>query len=404
MASDKLDENGLSLMSYNEIKAEREAEYKRIYGDDIDLGSHTADGQLVNIRCQQEADLREVIRDVYNSCNPDFCRGIVQDVRFKINNIARKGGTFTIVPITLKVSSTVSLQGLDADYNDVNASAYGGTDDSGNKYFLIDSVSLTPGTHTVPFRAQNIGNVQPIIGTIVNPIQIIVGVDSMINNSAPTSVGINQETDEAFALRRERSTETRSQNNIDGMKAQLLNLDGVTDAYVYSHDYQNYPDSVDEDGIPIGYIWPIVEGGSNTDISVVLYANCGAAGLKGEVEVDTVTASGSVFHTKFDRSEAHPLYIRFDLQETVKHTNFDFDGIKQYIAENLIYKIYEYAETSKPTEVARLAIEANGGSGVPANLEISTDGEVWKDFIQPVSKKAIFTIDTSRIQITEIDL
>ena len=404
MSKDVLDQNGLTLKSLTDIRQELEEGYKEIYGPDIDLGSHTQDGQLLNIFAQMNADLRELIREVYNTLTPNYCRGTVQDIRYAINHLKRKGGTFTIVPMTIVTTSTVKLQGLDADYNDVLASAYGAADDSGNNYYLIDSVTLTAGTHILPFRAQNIGYSLPVVGTITNPITIVKGVKSLINESAPTSIGEDQESDEAFAVRRERSPEFRAQNNADAMRAQLLELDGVSDAYVYSHDFVNYPDSNDADGIPPHYLWAIVEGGSNADIAVALYANCGAAGLKGEVEVETVTASGRTFVTHFDRSEAKPLYIRFDLQEVVAKTDFDIDGIKDYIAQNLIYQINELAETSKPTEVARMAVEANGGNGVAINLEISIDGKNYVDYIPSPSKKTVFTVDASRIDITEINL
>ena len=401
---DTLDENGLVIKTLTEIEDELKEGYRKIYGDDIDLGSNTSDGQLIGIYAQAARDLRELIQEVYNSCNPDFCRGVVQDIRFKINNLTRKGGSFSIIPMTVVVTGTTTLQGLDADYSDPTATAYGATDNSGAKFYLIDTTTVTVGTHVLPFRAAEMGPINPIVGTITNPIIIKKEISSLINDTAPTSIGTLQGEDEAFALRRERSTETHAQNNVDAIRSKLLELDGVTDAYCYSHDYENYPDSIDGDGIPVGYIWPIVEGGANADIGDVLYANCGGAGMKGEVSVQTPTSSGQMFTSKFDRSEGVPLYISFDLQETVAGTEFDFDGIKSYIAENLKYSINEYAETSKVNEVVALSITANGGNAVGVNVKISTDDEDYKDFIPCSSKKSVFTIDASRIKITEINL
>lgn len=401
---DLLNENGLQVKTSNEIQEELETNYKSIYGQDINLASNTADGQMIGILTQANADIRELITDVYNSFNPDMVRGSVQDVRYEINNLTRKGGTFTIVPLTLEIKSTVTLNGLDSDYNDVTATAYGASDNNGNQYFLIDTATLEAGTHTLPFRSQNVGLVQPVIGTITNQIYQKTEVISIINDTAPTSLGVDEETDEEFALRRERSLENRSQNSIDSMRGQILELDGVTDAYVYNHDYDNYPTTVDSNGIPPHYIWVIVEGGANTDIATIIYSNSGGAGMKGDVSVDTVTASGQTFVAKFDRVTAVPLYIRFDIQETSKGTIFDMDGIKEYIANNLIYSIDEFAETSKPTEVARQSILANGGNGVPVNLEISLDGSEWVDYIPSQAKDNKFTVDTNRITITEINL
>ena len=64
----------------------------------------------------------------------------------------------------------------------------------------------------------------------------------------------------------------------------------------------------------------------------------------------------------------------------------------------------ELAETSKPTAIARDAINSNGGNGVPVDLEISINGTNWLDYIPCPSKKNKFTVDTSKITITEINL
>lgn len=398
--ADILNGNGLTISTATEIREALVQGFKNIYGDDIILDSNTSDGQIIDIFTQAGTDIRELIREIYNSCDPDKCRGQVQDIRFRINNLFRKGGTFTIVPITMVITQTVTLQGLDANYNDVNATAFGFSDDAGQNYYLIDTVTLTAGTYTLPFRASVLGNIQPVIGTITNPITIVKGVKSGINNSAPTSYGIEEETDMEFATRRQQSVGERGQNGIDSMKAQLLELDGVSEAYVY----QNNTDATDDDGILPHYIWVIVEGGANADIANVIYANIGGAGCKGDISINIPTASGQTFVSKFDRSVAIPLYIKFDLQETIKNTIFDIDTIKQYIVNNLKYSISELAETSKPTEVARAAIDASGGGGVPSNLGISLDGESWLTYIPSSNKKNVFTIDSTRIEITEINL
>ena len=46
------------------------------------------------------------------------------DSRYALNYLFRKGGTFTVQNIDVTVNKTVSLQGLDANYNDINAASY----------------------------------------------------------------------------------------------------------------------------------------------------------------------------------------------------------------------------------------------------------------------------------------
>lgn len=400
--ADTLDTNGLVVKTSTEIQTELENAYKAIYGDDIVLDSNSADGQLIGILTQFNTDIREMITETYNTFNPDMCRGQIQDVRFKLNGIERQGGTFTIVDIDVINDRTLTLNGLDSDYNDVNATAYGVQDNAGNQYYLIDTVTITAGTHSLPFRSATLGANIPTVGTLTSQITVVQGVTSLNNASAPTTVGVNQETDEAFALRREKSYEFKSQNSNDAMLAQLYALDGVSQAFVYGHDYENYPSGDDADGIPLHYIWVIVEGGANSDIGTVIYANIGGAGTVGAVSVDVPTSSGQVYVSKFDRVESADLYIRFDIQPTVTGFIFDDASIKTYISENLTYNAFEYAETSKVTAMCLEAINANGGGGVPVNVEISSNGSTWVDYLTVATKKNKFVVTDSNITITEV--
>ena len=52
MAEDKLDENGLTLKTANDIRDELVNGFKSIYGDDIILDSNTQDGQVIDIYTQ----------------------------------------------------------------------------------------------------------------------------------------------------------------------------------------------------------------------------------------------------------------------------------------------------------------------------------------------------------------
>lgn len=398
---DILDGNGLQTKNYNEIEMTLKNGFKRIYGEDINLDSNTQDGELIGILTQFNIDIRELNTEIYNSFNPKMCRGIVQDSRFLINGITRKGGSFTVQPVTLTVDRTITLQGLDEDYNDINGTSYTVGDNSGSQWFLIDTSTLEKGTHTLPFRAKEIGLVQPTVGTITNQVTTNIAVKSVINDVAPTSYGIEQETDEQFATRRETSHSTKGQNNIDSTKAQLLDLPGVNFAQVYAN-IENDPISLNNN-IPLHYVWAIVEGGANSDIAQTLYANCSGNGLKGDISIDVPTMSGQVFKVKFSRPNVIPLFLKFDLQETEPNVTLDIASIKSYIQNNLIYQPNEFAETSKPTNIARNAIQANCGLGVPTNFYISTDGLNWSVYIPNISIADIFVVDTSRIQINEIN-
>lgn len=401
---DILNENGLQLQRYDETLNQVQTDMNSIYATDgnlINFDSSTPDGQFTNILAQIATDNRELVQDVYNSFDPDKVSGILQDIRYSLNYLTRNGGTFTIQNIDVTCDSTVTLQGLDDKYNDINASAYCVSDNAGNNWYLVDTTTIIAGTHSLPFRSQNMGLVQPTIGTIVNQVTKVLGVTNVINSVAPTTLGVTQESDENFRIRRSRSTATYGQNNNDAMLGQILALEGVTDA----RNFVNIPGNADYNpNIPDYVVWNIVEGGANDDIANVIYQNSNGLPTYGDVSIDVLAVSGQVFNTKFDRAKPVALYIRYDFKLYVSQDATDLTAINEDIAEGLTYSLGQSAETSVITEVARNAILNNGGGGYALNVEISLDGSNWVDYIETQTIQEKFVVDTTRIFATVIEM
>jgi len=396
---DILNQNGLSVKTATEIRNELNTALRNIYGNEINLDQNSPDGQMVGIYTQAAVDLRELITNAYNSFNPDRAIGRLLDERVVINNIIRKGGTYTITPIDITVDRTVTLQGLDGNFNDINGSGFTVQDNAGNQFILIDTTELTAGTTTLQFRSKEIGLVNVTVGTVQNAVTIVLGVTNINNSSAPTTIGQEEETDAQLRLRRQQSVALSSNGYANGLLGNVLNKDGVIDARLY----ENVTNSIDSDGIPAHGMWLIVEGGANSDIGDVIYRRKSVGSdMKGDIEVNIETQSGALFVAKFDRPDAQDLYIRFDIQETKAGTVFNQTAIKNTIVGNLKYLIGGYAETSEITTIARQSINDNGGGGVAVNVEISDDGTSWVDYLDVPTLDAQWTLDASRITITEL--
>lgn len=399
--ADFINETGLTVSTYSELLAYIQDNMNAIYakdGDLINFDSSTPDGQFTNILAQIGSDVRELIREVYNSFDPDKCSGVVQDSRYALNYLIRKGGTFTVQNIDITTNRTVELQGLDGSYNDLNASSYTVSDNSGNNWYLIDTTTITAGTTSLPFRSQNLGLVQPTVGTITNQVTKVLGVTGVINSTAPTTLGEDQESDEEFRVRRNRSTAINGQNNYDAMTGQLLALDGITDVYVHV----NNTGATDSTGTDAYTVWVIAEGGANSDIANIIYANGGGLPTRGDVSVNTVSVSGEEVTVNFDRVNPVPLYIQFDLKNTNSDKNVNPDVVKSYIVENLTYSLGAPAETSEITDVASNALLTIGSGLYALNVEVSTDGTTWTDYIASASLQNKFVVDATRITINEV--
>jgi len=396
---DILDKDGIQVKSLTEIIADLEAGFKSIYGNDINLDQNSPDGQIINIFAQSAIDLRELAVTIHSNMDPDFAVGRVLDQRVVYNGIERAGGTFTTQPIDITTDRTVSLQGLDAAANDINGTGYTVQDDAGSEFILIDSVILTAGTTTVNFRARQIGRVETIVGTINTPVTIVLGVTAIDNPSAALEIGQDEETDAELRARRQTSPAINSKGFVDGLRADLLNLTGVTDAKVF----ENVTNITDADGIPPHAMWAIVEGGANTEIGdTISKKKSMGSNMKGAETVNITTDSGAIFVAKFDRPQAANLYIRFDIQTTILGSVFNQPAIKQSIVDALDFKINDFTETSAITCIAKQAIDDNGGGGVPVNVEVSDDDITYVDFLASPTLDSQWVVDTTRITITEL--
>lgn len=405
--ADGLDRNGLSLDTYNSILDFVQSSLNEIYANDgntINFGSETPDGQFTNILAQISADIRQLAAEVYNSFNPDNCQGSVQDQRYALNYVIRGGGTYTIQNIDITTDRTVSLEGLDANYNSDTSSAYTVSDNAGNQWYLIDSTTLLAGTTSLPFRSQALGLVQPTIGTIQNQVTKVLGVTAVNNSVAPTSLGKDEESDVEFRARRNSSTVIHGQSNADAMLGQLLQIDGVLGARVFVNNTNTANTDVTDKvgGIPARTIWVIVDGGgSNDDIGNVIYQNYTGLPTIGNVSATITTTSQQTITLDFDRTNPVPFYIKFDIKnpDSITVTNEMKDSIKQYIVNNLIVTMGEPIETSEITTVASEAVMQFSDALYVLDVQISTDNSNWEDFIANDSWQNKFVADTSRIAI-----
>jgi len=394
---DKLDKTGLTVKTLTEIVNDLTTGMQGIYGNDINVDQNSPDGQLINLFGQACEDIRELLVQINNDFDPDLATGAILDQRVAINNIIRQGGTYTIQPVDITVSQTVELAGLDGEFDNPNGTGFTVQDNIGNKYILVDTTTLTAGTHSLNFRAQLIGQVEPVIGTINIAVTVVIGVTAINNSSTALSIGQNQETDAQLRVRRQKSVALASVGYLNGLLGAVLALPGVNAAVLY----ENVADTVDANGIPAHGIWLVVDGGANTDIANLIYDKKSyGANMKGSVAVDIITASGSIFIAKFDRPSPENLYIEFNIQRTIPLTNFDLDGIKDYIVANLSYSIGQYAETSSITAVILDAINATSGGGVPLEVHISNDNATWVDFLDTDTPDKQFTLSQSNINIT----
>lgn len=325
---------GITTETREELLARYTAKYKEIYGDDINLDSNTPDGQMMNFQIQEVLDLEDFVVTVYNSMDPDQARGRVLDQRCAINGVIRKGGTYTITPITLVNSASVNLYGLDQE-NDENAQpVYTISDNAGTLWLLIDTVlGLAAGSHVLSFRAAEIGEQLTTPNTINVPVTIVLGVTSVNNPTVATTVGTNQQTDASLRVFRLQSVSRASQGFLPSLYAELLAIDGVNAVKIL----ENTTNTTDDNDIPGHTIWVIVSGSPDEDeVAQAIYTKRNAgAGMKGEQVVYVDQPNDVPFPIRFDYAGFQNVFAKVKIEPIDPEIPPLFSEIRPGLADQL---------------------------------------------------------------------
>jgi len=394
--TDILNENGLQTSTAPELLQTLQNDFKHIYGEDVLLDSSTPDGQWLNILVQKGVDVRGLLTQLYNSFNPNNTQGSLLDQRCAINNVFRKAGTFTTVTVNVVTDRALTLQGLDDNYNNPEATGYTIQDNEGNRFILVNTTTLSTGSNSLLFRSEALGGVVVLPNTLTTPVTIVLGVVSVNNPTTANAIGTVEELDEELKVRRRQSVAISSFGYLNGLQAALLQLPGVTDAKVY----ENYTSSTDANGTPAHCIWVVMDGGAISEIAETIYSRkCPGTNMRGNITYTITTDAQTQFIAKWDNATVTPFYIKFNIKPTVADITFNQTAIKEYIEQRLMFKIGEFAETASITEIAQNAIDSVGGQGYAVNVEISTDQTTWVEYLSPV---VATRYSVAGITITEI--
>lgn len=394
MADNYIDKDGLHTQTITEIKEQLTSAYKGIYGDDITVDSDTPDGQRINIEAQAKADVLDYSKQIYNSFDVDTVIGTAQDRLYKINNVYRQNADYTFVAVNVTIDRPVTLQGLDENVSSANGSGYTVSDEIGTNFILVNSVTLTnAGTYELEFRAEKIGAVDVSPNTITNMVTVIAGVTGVVNLGKQYITGNTQETDAQFRIRRNRSTAISGQGFYDSLEGQILSIPTVTAAVVYENtpDDKNIPQSLLDSAI-----WCIVEGGLDSDIAQVIYANrtLGCA-MIGDTTATVQRVDGSTFTARFDRPQAQSLYITLTVKSKVGLVP-DTAYIKSELVKRMSFGIYQKVTT---TDVIVQVSEIDTSVYV-LSCTVSGNGTTYTTEVTPTTKDRYFTLAESNIDIT----
>lgn len=309
--SNQITSTGIVVNTQAELLAYFTAGYQTAYGADIDLDPDSPDGQAINLTIQAILDVQDLIVQVFNMFDPDQAIGAILDQRIAINGVIRQAGTYTVTPVTIVLSQSVNLYGLDQTAQPV----YTVTDSLGNEWELQVTQLGVSGTQVLNFQASAPGATVTIPNTITVPVTIILGVTSINNPTTYTTLGIVEESDNNVKIRRQQSTAIASQGFYAGLKAALQNINGVSSATVIENDTAS-PVVYGADTVPSHSIWVIVGGsGAAASIAQTIYAKRnGGCGMYGAINYTVTQVDGTPFVVTWDDVIEEMLYVFVSLE------------------------------------------------------------------------------------------
>lgn len=391
--SNIIDQDGIQIQTFAEIVDEilnGTADFPglyQIYGSNINVDPNSPDGQMVNIFAQAKVDMLEMIQQVFTSFDPDQAVGVQLDQRCALNGVVRNPGSYTLTNVTVTVTQAVTLPGLDT----APTAPFTVSDANGNQFQLVAQHAFgAAGSAALAFRAAELGAVTPTANTITNIVTVTLGVASVNNPTAATSIGETEESDFSLRIRRAKSVALPSKGYYQGLIAALTVTSGVTSINLL----ENTTNAVDVNGIPGHSIWAIVAGGTDTDVANAIYLKRNAGcGMKGATTVVVTQVDGTLFEVKFDRPTMQDLWISFNVAAVTGTVDAAF--IRTQLLAQLSYDIGESAVVSDIVAKV-MAISPNASVSLEG---VSPDNITYSALLSPTGVNYQFVPASARIII-----
>lgn len=319
-----IDESGLHIPLYAEIRDDLLQKARQIFGDDIYLDNDSQDYQLIAEFSDKLHDAYQTLQKVYNNRGPSTAIGSGLDGLLKINGLRRKEEGHSQVYLILTGTPGLSI--------------YGGIvkDGAGNHWRLENTKITVDGTVSqVLATCQTPGAIFADAGTITKIVTQMNGWVT-VNNPANAMVGQPVESDQKAKARQSISTAKPSKTVLLGTMGGIAEIPDVLRSKVYEND-TNIPGFY---GVPIpGHsICAVIEGGDEQAIADEIYLRKGpGCGTYGDVEVP-IPSPDPTLDTPPPIRFYRPTYIDVMVQVTLTTRA----GFTHRIADTMAQNIMDY--------------------------------------------------------------
>lgn len=294
-----LSRDGFKRKRYADIRADLEERWKKSFGEDSRTEEKSVNGILISLIACVASPIWMLAEKVYNNnfvhkAEGAPLRDLVRNRLLEPRPAEKATGYIEIAGDAETVINEGFRVSADVEYVTTRMVA-------------IDET----GKVLAPIQADiagSEGNALP--DTVIDIVTPLVGVDS-VTNPEPISGGRDAETDQELRRRYELSLSAGGSPSTNGIRAEVLGVEGVRTATVV----ENLSLETDESGRPGRSYETYVLGGKDEDIAQAIFSRR-AAGTRpyGQITIDVEDDAGNIVPVGFTRANEVDVYfeIEFD--------------------------------------------------------------------------------------------
>ncbi|EMB4322240.1 baseplate J/gp47 family protein [Pluralibacter gergoviae] len=393
---------GATGTTLQEFLADMRQKYLAIDGD-WNIEPESPDGLQIAAWCEVLANLDEAIIQAYQSVDPNSAIGQQLDRIAEYASIRRQRATFSTSLVTFTGTPLTAIPAGTQVKHRITGTLWA-TDN--------DVVTSSAGTVSVGVTCVSSGSQGANIGTLTKIATPIGGIIS-VTNGVVASMGLDEETDNAFRIRRTESVARLGSNMIDNIYAELVNVNGVKKIRIL----ENVGDAPDENGIAGHSMAIFVDGGANEDIIAAISRKknpgCGLnykTNIPNKISVDTRTATGQPVNITFFRPEYVSVFVRIEV--LIDAVDFDESDLKKRMVD---YSLKGFDETlgfskhgfliGEDIAAGRLYTPANyvvGGAQYVRTITVGTKSGAVDQNIIPIRFNQLGVFDAGNIEVVYV--
>lgn len=307
-----ISENGLTVPEISEVLSGRLSDIVSALPSGASNSLSSPQGQIAMSDTEIIAQVYDKLSMLFSQINPDYATGRFQDGIGSIYFLDRIAASGTVVTATCTGAvGTVLPIGTTAQ------------DDAGYIYATTSAYTIpSSGSIDALFTCQTTGPISCGIGELNTIYKAVTGWDAVLNSTAG-SVGADVESRIAFETRRKNSVKRSSRSQDGSVRAALLELDGVSDAYVWSNRAGSAVTKGETNvSVPAHCYYISVYGGSGTDIAAAIAETaCPGCDMTGGTTQTWQDTSYSVPYPEYvmewKTADATNVYVKVDLDSSL---------------------------------------------------------------------------------------